>query len=227
MSAVGLDKLIHGPAVDGARLPHSRVAALLGSPAADIDQAAPRSHLALTRGAIGCFCTHLAIWRWMLTAGLPRLLVLEDDAMPTPHFDAGRLARVLGSLPQDAGLVFLGALIMAGLADCPRGSELARLYYFNGTFAYLITPAACRTLLRRLLPLSAHLDHQMSGVLIEERRRFPAYYTAPAFFEPDWSQRSDCYVPLADEAAADREFGAILESTRLLLVGEGRPLLPA
>jgi hypothetical protein len=33
-------------------------------------------------------------------------------------------------------------MIMGGLADRTNGSELARIYYFNGTFAYLITPRA-------------------------------------------------------------------------------------
>jgi glycosyl transferase, family 25 len=116
-------------------------------------------------------------------------------------------------------------MIMGGLADRPEGSELARIYYFNGTFAYLITPTACRSLLQRLLPLHAHLDHQISKVLIEQRRIFSAYYTEPYFFEPDWSQRSDCYVPLADDSIADRELGQIIDASRRVLLAEGRPLL--
>ena len=124
------------------------------------------------------------------------------------------------------GLVFVGRIIMGGLADRLQGADLARIYYFNGTFAYLITPAACRKLLGHLLPLRSHIDHQISRVLIEQRRVFPAYYTEPHFFEPDWSLRSDCYVPLADDTTADRELGLIIEATRRTLLEEGRPLLP-
>ena len=116
-------------------------------------------------------------------------------------------------------------MIMGGLADRPNGSDLARIYYFNGTFAYLITPAACRSLLQHLLPPHSHIDHQISKVLIEQRRVFSAYYTEPHFFEPDWSLRSDCYVPLADDSAADRELGHIIEANRRVLLDEGRPLL--
>lgn len=224
MSAVGLTRLIKAPAVEGARLPDDLIATLLRAPADGID-AAPRSHLTLTRPAIGCFLSHLAVWQWALGANLPRVLVLEDDAAPAADCSAVRLRRVLASIPEEAGLVFLGRLIMGGLADRPEGSELARLYYFNGTFAYLITPRACRILLQHLLPLHSHIDHQISKVLIEQRRIFPAYYTEPHFFEPDWSLRSDCYVPLADDSVADRELGQIIETTRRVLLNEGRPLL--
>jgi GR25 family glycosyltransferase involved in LPS biosynthesis len=225
MSEVGLTRLIKAPAIEGARVPADRVAALLRSPE-DATDGAPRSHLTLTPPAIGCFLSHLAVWRWMLAAGLPRVLVLEDDAAPAEGFDAARLSAFVSGLPDEAGLVFLGCMIMAGLAAEPRGAELARLYYFNGTFAYLITPAAGRALLSRLPPLWAHIDHQMSRLLIDERQAFPAYYAAPPFFEPDWSQRSDCYVPLSDETAADRELGDIIARTRRTLLDEGTPLLP-
>ena len=123
-------------------------------------------------------------------------------------------------------MVFFGRLIMNGLADSPTGESLARLYYFNGTFAYMITLAACRALIRYLDPPQWHIDHQIGKVLFERRDNFSAYRTVPHFFEPDWSLRSDCYVPLADEQPADIEVGAILNARRRQLFGEGRPLLP-
>jgi GR25 family glycosyltransferase involved in LPS biosynthesis len=224
MSSVGLTKLIKAPAVEGARLPDSQIAALLATPAVSIDDA-PKSHLSLTRPAIGCFLSHLAVWQWILRANLPRVLVFEDDAAPAAHYDHARFHSTITALPADLGLVFVGRIIMGGLADAPNGTHLARLYYFNGTFAYLITPAGCRTLLGHLFPLRAHIDHQISRVLIEQRDTFPAYYTEPHFFEPDWSLRSDCYVPLADDSIADRELGEIIETSRRMRLGEGRPLL--
>ncbi len=226
MAAVGIDKLIRAPAIEGARVPRGQIAALLRSPA-DLAERAPPGHLTLTPPAVGCFLSHLAVWRWMLDTGLPRLLVLEDDAVPTAQFDAARFRRVIGALSNEVALVFPGCLVMAGLADRAGGAHLARLYYFNGTFAYLITPGACWTLLRHLLPLHAHIDHQISKVLIEQRHVLAAYCAEPSLFEPDWSLRSDCYVPLADERTADRELGEIIASTRRMLLSEGRPLREA
>ena len=158
---------------------------------------------------------------------MPRLLVFEDDANPAAGFDKVRFRSVLSGLPPDAGLVFLGHIIMNGMAEGPNGSELGRIYFFNGTFAYLITSAAAQFLLPPLLPLDGHIDHQTSTVLIARRREFAAHYIEPPFFEPDWSLRSDCYVPLDRVGDADRALGKVLHGSRKLLVDEGRPLLPA
>jgi GR25 family glycosyltransferase involved in LPS biosynthesis len=225
MAEVGLNKIMRAPAIEGAQLPPGQIAPLLRSPG-DATFAGPNSHFTLTPPAIGCFLSHLAVWRWMLSAGFPRLLVFEDDASPVADFSADRFHRILAAEPAATGLVFLGCIIMNGLADSPQGGELARLYYFNGTHAYLITRAAAQALLEKLLPLHAHIDHQISKVLMEQRHHFPAYYAAPLLFDPDWAQGSDCYVALSNESGADRELGGILATSRRALLDEGRPLLP-
>jgi GR25 family glycosyltransferase involved in LPS biosynthesis len=226
MAKVGLTRITRAPAVEGAKLPDNVIAALLQTSTNDID-AAPSSHLTLTRPAIGCFLSHMAIWRWVLETNTPRVLVFEDDAAPAVDFDPDNFRRIVSSLPDDAGLVFPGCLIMAGLAERPAArSPLGRLYYYNGTFGYLVTPAAARTLLQHLLPLQRHLDHQMSRMFIESRNDFVAYYTDPQFFTPDWTLRSDIYIPLDNEAAADKELDRLIQDTRRTLLAEGRPLLP-
>jgi hypothetical protein len=222
MAAVGLDKLVRMPAIKGAELDPSLVAALIGAPAGTI-AGPPQSHLTLTPPAIGCFLSHLAIWRWLMASGLDRVLVFEDDANPAATFDAGRFSDVVTG-PQRSPLTFLGRIVMHGLAETPTAGPLGRLYYFNGTFAYLIRPAACRALIPALLPLRGHIDHQISRVLIEQRRVLRADQAEPAFFEPDWSLRSDCYVPLEGETEADCELGSLLSAHRALLLAEGRPL---
>jgi hypothetical protein len=225
MAAVGLDKLIRVPAIEGARLSLEALGSLLGQPVERIE-AAPQSHFTLTRPAIGCFLSHLATWRWMIANKLPRLLVFEDDANPAADFDAKRFRDVVEAIPPTAGLVFLGGVIMNGMAERPQGSALARIYFFNGTFAYLITPAACDTLIPALLPMNGHIDHELSTVLIERRYDFEAHYAAPPVFEPDWALGSDCYVPLDGVTDADRALGVVLDASRQLLVDDGRPLLP-
>ena len=224
MAAIGLNKLIKVPAIEGTRLSLDTMSLLLGQPA-ELIEGAPRSHFTLTRPAIGCFLSHLAIWRWMIDNELPQVLIFEDDANPAADFDPIRFCGVLNSIPRDCGMVLLGRIIMNGMADKAQGSDLARIHFFNGTFAYSITPAACRTLIPLLLPIDGHIDHQISKVLIERRHDFAAHYVEPPFFEPDWSLRSDCYIPLENESEADRALGALLTATRQLLLNEGRPLL--
>jgi glycosyl transferase, family 25 len=76
------------------------------------------------------------------------------------------------------------------------------------------------------MPLWSRIDHQTSRLLVKQRHALQAYYMNPQLFAPDWSLRSDCYVPLTDEGTADHELGQIIKSNRRLLPEEGRPLLP-
>jgi GR25 family glycosyltransferase involved in LPS biosynthesis len=224
MAAVGLDKLIKVPAVEGAKLSLAAIALILGQQP-ELIESSPKSHFTLTRPAIGCFLSHLAIWRWMIDQQLPRMLIFEDDATPAVDFDAIRFMRVADKVPRDSGMVLFGRSIMNGMAEKPQGADLARIYFYNGTFAYLITPAACQFLIPRLLPMNGHIDHEISKVLVDCRRDFAAQSVEPPLFEPDWSLQSDCYVPLDDEANADQALGALLTTCRNLLVDDGRPLL--
>jgi glycosyl transferase, family 25 len=225
LAAVGLDKVIRVPAIEGARLSMDQIRAALGGSLENFEDP-PSSHFKLTHPAVGCFLSHLAVWRWMLSAGIPRLLVLEDDAAPTPDFTPDRLRMAIGSLDRGSGFMLLGRIIMDGMAELPSGSELARIYFFNGTFAYLITPQACRTLIAGLAPPSGHVDHEISKLLVARRDTFAAHYVEPPLFDPDWSLRSDCYVPLTETSEADRALGDLFRSTRRLLEDDGRPLLP-
>src|SRR5262249_57580628 len=77
MNAAGLTRLVKAPAIDGLCLSDAEIAVLTGSQGRTIDLA-PHSHLALTRPAVGCFLSHLAIWCWLIDAKLPCALVLED-----------------------------------------------------------------------------------------------------------------------------------------------------
>jgi glycosyl transferase, family 25 len=65
MATVGFDNLIRVPAIYGADLSSTQILDFSGSPAPAFD-AAPQSHLTLTRPAIGYFLSHLAVWRWVI-----------------------------------------------------------------------------------------------------------------------------------------------------------------
>lgn len=224
LASIGLDKLVQVPAVAGAQLPIEQISAFLGTPADGIDEP-PRDHLRLTRPAIGCFMSHLAVWRWMLKTKLPRVLVFEDDAVPAAGFDAARFRDVVATAKSDE-LTFVGQRIMAGMAEPAANSGLGRLYYFNGTFAYLITRDVAARLLGYLGQPRIHIDHQISQALIAHRHELIASYAEPYFFESDWSLLSDCYVPLEQTDDADRDLGQLIDATRKTLLNEGRALLP-
>jgi glycosyl transferase family 25 len=213
LAQVGIADVVKFSAVDGATISDDTRRALIES---DIDSP-PRSHLALTRPAAGCFLSHLQIWKQLLLSGAERLLVLEDDAMPSASYSAARLDAILSAVPANADLVLLGCSIMGDLAVDAESGALRRVFYFNGTYAYLVTRRGCLNLLRHLVPLRAHIDHQTSAALIQSPDRLFAYAAVPPLFDHDWSTRSDAYVPLEGSEAADQELGALIDSARSAL----------
>ncbi len=221
--AAGLDRIARMPAVDGAGLSADLVARF-GEAAAESIDGSPGCHLSLTRPAIGCFLSHLSIWKTVANSGMAHALVLEDDASPSPAFNAERLGAALQYLPAE-GMIFPGCTVMGGLAERQAKQGLVRVYYFNGTFAYIVSAAACDYLLRNMLPMRMHVDHQISHLLFEKRAVFEGLLMQPASLQPDWALGSDCHVDLRDEFSANRALWTRLSDCRLVLEAEGRQLM--
>lgn len=217
LDSVGISRASKCIAVDGATLSDEMLKALMHN-VSELS-GSPTSHTQLTRPAIGCFLSHLKVWKRFLDSDRDRLVVLEDDVVPSPNYSAAYTQRLLSSIPAD--LVLLGCTIMAGLAEPTETKFLSRVYYFDGTYAYLISRKGCAKLLQHLLPMRAHIDHQISGALVRHRQQLFAYAATPSLFDHDFSSWSDAYVPLAGGEEADRQLQAVLSSARHVLRQDG------
>merc|ERR1719272_2327525 len=120
--------------------------------------------LSLSPGERGCALSHIRAWQLCLEqAGDTNqpLLVLEDDAAPTPEFTSV-LRRALAALPADAGLLYLG---YSQAADWRRevSENLVESEYVWTTVGYLVWPAGARRFLSRL-PVDGPVDNWMAGL---------------------------------------------------------------
>lgn len=71
-----------------------------------------------SRGARGCFLSHLEILRSARVRQLKRLLILEDDTNFSPHFQA-RLSTVVAGLSQNDWSLFYGGHVLPPEAPPP------------------------------------------------------------------------------------------------------------
>jgi len=132
-----------------------------------------------TPGMIGCFMSHLRIWRRIAEEGQPAVVVLEDDVVLFPNFDE-KLKAVLSELPSDWDVCLIGAV---GCVDPDKEAFYMKLYELisgggrpspgktrsispnifvpfrpAGTHAYVISQKGAQTL-RRLCPKARyHVD---------------------------------------------------------------------
>ena len=100
-----------------------------------------------TSNEIGCYASHLAVWRHCVDAGQP-VLILEDDARLSQHFVEGLAA--IGGVIERCGIV------RASLPPIKRSTEVERLPGFRVRYChhvpllalgYALSPAAAARLI--------------------------------------------------------------------------------
>ncbi|XP_045429617.1 inactive glycosyltransferase 25 family member 3 isoform X3 [Pipistrellus kuhlii] len=126
----------------------------------------PYSGRSLTKGEVGCFLSHHAIWEEVAARGLAQVVVFEDDVRFQSNFK-GRLERLMEEveaekLPWD--LIYLGRKQVnpeeeVAVEGLPR---LVVAGYSYWTLAYALSLAGARKLLasqplRRMLPVDEFL----------------------------------------------------------------------
>jgi GR25 family glycosyltransferase involved in LPS biosynthesis len=118
--------------------------------------------LALSAGERGCSVSHIRAWRHCVEqAGSEQkpLLVLEDDAAPTPEFTS-TLIRALAATPKDADVLYLG-YSQAAAWRREVSPDLAEAEYVWTTVGYIIWPKAAKYLLSQL-PIDQPVDNWMA-----------------------------------------------------------------
>jgi glycosyl transferase, family 25 len=109
-----------------------------------------RASGSLTRGEVGCACSHQAAYRYIRDRGLPAAVVLEDDCMLSHQF-AAVLERVLAivDLQKPRAVLFSHALRYSawGATKVDRVHRLCRPYEAYGAHGYLITAAGAAAML--------------------------------------------------------------------------------
>lgn len=154
--------------------------------------------LSLSPGERGCAVSHIRSWELCIqrAAGTNKpLLVLEDDAAPTPEFTA-ILERAMAETPKDAHVLYLG-YSQAAAWKREVSANVVESEYVWTTVAYIIWPAGAQLLLDRL-PVDQPVDNFMAQAAAEGALK--AYCVRPkVVLQNDaWNTNSD--VGHSDEA---------------------------
>lgn len=113
-------------------------------------------HHELSYGAIGCYLSHLNIWK---TAKNDVIIVFEDDALP--KFDIKTLKDYLNYVPEDWDIILFGAI----LSNRNRINEyVEKTTKFMCTHAYMINKKAITKILDKALPITKQLDFWLSDM---------------------------------------------------------------
>lgn len=124
-------------------------------------------------GEIGCYHSHIEVWRQFLASGDEVLLVLEDDVVFGPDF----MNALHEALRIKASWDFLKLNKIRAQQPVPQG--LVGPYRLNaylgtatGFGAYLLKRETVQKLLPRMLPITRPIDHELDRIHVHQLRHF-------------------------------------------------------
>lgn len=181
-------------AIDGSELNIDRVplSELASAELKEIETTGFRSkHYQLTKGAIGCYLSHVKIWEDVLQKGHNIAFILEDDAKIPPNM-LWSLNTSIVNIPVDWDVVLLGYLCN----QCVDHTNYKKVERFMLTHSYIITRQGIEKILqtKSLFPITQQIDSYMSelsGVL--------NIYTVQRKLVPQFKSRTDIQAPIKDK----------------------------
>lgn len=94
-------------------------------------------HYELTRGAVGCYLSHMDAWQRLAGSDKEQIMVCEDDAVLDP--DIGQTAvKAMREVPTSWDIILLGYWCV----KCETATHWRRMYRFFGLHCYLVRRSA-------------------------------------------------------------------------------------
>jgi len=158
-----------------------------------------KHHYDITKGAVGCYLSHLDIYRKIAASNKKYGLIFEDDVMIATDFYK-RMLYGLNTVPGDWDIYLLGLICL----KCDIKSEYINVNRFWGLHGYLVKKEAAQRLVNNLDKLiSKQIDADIS-LLIKEKR-VKVYGINPIIVAQQNAFLSDIQVPVENNIDAFNE----------------------
>ena len=123
-----------------------------------------QKHYELSRGAVGCYLSHIHAWQSLLKSDKNAAIIMEDDALLYPHLQEYMVHEVQ-YIPDDWDILLLGYECLRCAKDETLG-PVHRVYNFFGLHGYMINRKAIAkiTASPRLHPIRKQIDTVLSDM---------------------------------------------------------------
>ena len=150
-------------------------------------------HYELTRGACGCYLSHLALYQKLLQdSDNDFYIIFEDDAVVTPHFYT-RAKNIMVRPPYNWDLIAFGA-IREEIAE--MGLVFQKYKMFWGLFGYIINKKGAKKIIDEYhaRKIDKQIDSVMNLMILEHR--FNAYGVRNKTVWHDIGVETDIQLPI-------------------------------
>lgn len=145
-------------------------------------------HYQLTKGAIGCYLSHVKIWEHILKNDYETTLIFEDDAQVPTNLNQ-KIHEEMKYIPNDWDIILYGYVCK----KCMRFEHYNEVERFMLTHCYIIKKSAIVKIMKSntLFPITQQIDALMS-----ELSSIVNIYTAKEKLVPQFNSRTDIQAPL-------------------------------
>jgi GR25 family glycosyltransferase involved in LPS biosynthesis len=175
-------------------------------------------------GAIGCYLSHIGVWKLALRRGEKEIIIMEDDIRL--KVDVNKLEEYIKTRPKDYDICYLDWYGLYGYESTIEynsnwnkndGDEIS---YFS---AYMISEKGIKKLLKGIFPIEQQIDCYADAYAIENKD-FNRYLSKEIIFSQGYSPLYDtditkntlrCYL---NDIFLTKRFGNIVLNT-LIVVG--------
>lgn len=132
----------------------------------------------ISTGYVGLFLSNLCLWHRMMERPEEAFLVLEDDALPCPHFWR-EFDRSFAALPTDWEMAWVGSCCTEGKNNIRWNDRVSEVRYPLCTHAMLYRRSAIPKVLDRMTVCNSHIDIQLQQLVASHLRTYT--FTPPLF----------------------------------------------
>lgn len=148
-------------------------------------------HYQLTKGAIGCYLSHVKIWENILKNKSEIALIFEDDAQVPVDLNK-RIHEEMKNIPNDWDIVLFGFICK----KCMKYDNYNEVERFMLTHCYIIKKQSIAKIMNTntLFPITQQIDALMS-----ELSSLINIYTVKEKLVPQFNSRTDIQAPLINK----------------------------
>lgn len=153
--------VIRFPAVKGKNIPNNELLKIIEPSAMkSIFDNYRKEHHELSYGAVGCYLSHINIWKKLEKNNLDYIIIFEDDAYP--KFNLTELQKIIkNDVPDDWDIIFFGGIYNNYNII---NDNIVKLKRFYETHAYIINKKGGLKLLSNAFPIKKQLDSWLSDL---------------------------------------------------------------
>lgn len=189
----GYNKIKRYSAIDSSKYTAQRINDLTHPDARDSIFKNYRTHdEQLSRGALGCYLSHLDLWKQMIDKNVDKIVVFEDDTYPTITSD--KLQEYIRKIPNDWDIILFGGWYKNGWRIDKNIYKIQRYFGMHG---YMIRNTNnVRDMVRNAMPIRKQIDWYLTDLATANKINIYGIMHSPMWTQNTEVHSTDVQIPI-------------------------------